>query len=412
MKRHLSLGLSGIAISAIAFSGMLGPNASADENAISGKTVKVGVLTDMTGPFSDLAGQGSIEAVKMALSDFNTQEKPSFKVEMVSADHQNKIDIASATARRWYESEGVDVIVDAINSGVALAVSQVAKNQNKLLIVTGAGTTQLTNEQCSPNTISYTWDTYAYAKGVSRLVKGQDLDSWYLIAVDYALGKSLVSETSEALKKTGGKVVGTVYHPIAASDFSSFILQAQGSGAKVVALANAGGDMLNSLKAAKDFQVTPGQKVVPIIGTITEVHALGPKATEGMLMVEPFYWNQSKEAALWSRRFKDVTGKMPNFVQAGAYSAVMNYLKAVKAEGTDKPASVMKYLQSNPINDMYARNGKIREDGRMVYDINIVEVKKADDVKQEWDYYNIKEIIPAAEAWQPLSESRCAHVKK
>jgi len=387
-------------------------SALAEGAGISGGVVKVGVLTDMSGPFSDLAGKGSIAAVKMAVDDFVATGKPSFKVEMISADHQNKIDIAASTARKWYDSDGVDVIVDAINSGVALAVSNVAQAQNKMLIVTGSGTTALTNEQCTPNTISYTWDTYAYAKGTARLVKGQDLDSWYFVAVDYALGKSLVNEATAALKATGGKIAGVVYHPIAASDFSSFILQAQASKAKVVALANAGGDLLNSIKAANDFAVSPGQRLVPIIGTITEVHALGPKATQGMLLLEPFYWNQSEASRTWSKRYKEVTGKMPNFVQAGAYSATMNYLKAVKAVGADDPAAVMKYLNSHPINDIYARNGRIREDGRMVYDLNIVEVKKPSEISEDWDYYTIKEVIPGDEAFQPLVESRCKLVKR
>lgn len=404
VRMSLSL-LTGVAVAAFVFPALGKPQ-------ISGDVVKIGVLTDMTGPFSDLAGRGSISAVRMAVDDFLTQEKPSFKVEMVSADHQNKIDIAASTARKWYDSENVDVIVDAINSGVALAVANVAQTQNKMLIVTGSGTTALTNEQCTPNSISYTWDTYAYAKGTARLVKGQNLDSWFFLAVDYALGKSLVNEATAALKASGGKIEGVVYHPIAASDFSSFILQAQASKAKVVALANAGGDLLNSIKAANDFAVSPGQRVVPIIGTITEVHALGPKATQGMLLLEPFYWNQSDSARKWSMRFKKATGKMPNFVQAGAYSATMNYLKAVKSTGTDNPATVMEYLKSHPINDMYARNGRIRDDGRMVYDLNIVEVKKPEDVSEDWDYYTIREVVPGDEAFQPLAESRCKLVKR
>jgi len=384
--------------------------AGAQTAGISDGTVKIGVLTDMAGVFSDLAGAGAVTAAQMAVDDFVEKEKPPFKVELVSADHQNKPDIASGIARQWYDTGGVDLITDVINSGVALAVSGVAESKNRMLIVTGSGSTRLTNEQCSPNTISYTWDTYSYANGQSRIVKSMGLDTWYFVAVDYALGKSLVAEASEAVTRSGGKVVGTVYHPISTTDLSSFLLQAQGSKAKVIGFANAGADLLNSIKAAKDFNITPGQSIVPLVGTITEVNALGAAATQGMFLVEPFYWDLDDLSRAWSKRFHDKFGKMPNFVQAGAYSAVTNYLKAVQAVKTDDAAAVMKQLKSMPINDMFARNGKVRADGRMVHDMYLVQVKAPGDVKQKWDYYNVKETIPADEAFQPLSTSRCKMV--
>lgn len=383
---------------------------SAQAPSVSDGTVKVGVLTDMTGVFSDLAGAGAVTAAQMAIDDFVEKEKPPFKVELVSADHQNKPDIATGIARQWYDTGGVDLITDVINSGVALAVSSVAESKNRMLIVTGSGSTRLTNEQCSPNTISYTWDTYSYANGQARIVKSMGLDTWYFVAVDYALGKSLVAEASEAVTRSGGKIVGTVYHPISTTDLSSFLLQAQGSKAKVIGFANAGADLLNSIKAAKDFNITPGQTIVPLVGTITEVNALGAAATQGMLLVEPFYWDLDDQSRAWSKRFYDKFGKMPNFVQAGAYSAVSNYLKAVQAVKTDDAAAVMKQLKSMPINDMFARNGKIRADGRMVHDMYLVQVKAPGDVKQKWDYYTIKETIPGDEAFQPLSTSRCKMV--
>jgi branched-chain amino acid transport system substrate-binding protein len=385
-------------------------DSGAQSPGVSDSTVKIGVLTDMSGVFSDLAGAGAVTAAQMAIDEFVEKAKPAFKVELVSADHQNKPDIATGIARQWYDTGGIDLITDVINSGVALAVSSVAESKNRMLIVTGSGSTRLTNEQCSPNTISYTWDTYSYANGQSRIVKSMGLDTWYFVAVDYALGKSLVTEASEAVTRSGGKVAGTVYHPISTTDLSSFLLQAQGSKAKVIGFANAGADLLNSIKAAKDFNITPGQTIVPLVGTITEINALGAAATQGMLLVEPFYWDLDDLSRAWSKRFLDKFGKMPNFVQAGAYSAVMNYLKAVQAVKNDDAAVVMKQLKSMPINDMFARNGKVRADGRMVHDMYLVQVKKPDEVKQKWDYYNVKETIPADEAFQPLSTSKCKMV--
>ncbi len=381
--------------------------APAQTAGISDGTVKIGVLTDMAGVFSDLAGAGAVAAAQMAIDDFIDKEKPSFKVELVSADHQNKPDIATGIARQWYDTGNVDMITDVINSGVALAVSSVAESKNRLLIVTGSGSTRLTNEQCSPNTISYTWDTYSFANGQSRIVKSLGLDTWYFVAVDYALGKSLVAEASDAIARSGGTVVGTVYHPISTTDLSSFLLQAQGSRAKVIGFANAGADLLNSIKAAKDFNITPGQTIVPLVGTITEVNALGAAATQGMILVEPFYWDLDDLSRQWSRRFFAKFGKMPNFVQAGAYSAVTNYLKAVQAVKTDDAAAVMKQLKSAPINDMFARNGHIRADGRMVHDLYLVQVKAPNQIKEKWDYYTVKETVPGDEAFQPLSQSRC-----
>ena len=381
--------------------------AVAQTPGISDGTVKIGVLTDMTGVFSDLAGAGAVTAAQMAIDDFVEQAKPPFKVELVSADHQNKPDIATGIARQWFDTGGVDLITDVINSGVALAVSSVAESKNKVLIVTGSGSTRLTNEQCSPNTISYTWDTYSYANGQSRIVKSLGLDTWYFVAVDYALGKSLVAEASAAITRSGGTIAGTVYHPISTTDLSSFLLQAQASKAKVIGFANAGADLLNSIKAAKDFNITPGQTIVPLVGTITEVNALGAAATQGMILVEPFYWDLDDLSRQWSKRFFSKFGKMPNFVQAGAYSGVTNYLKAVQATKTDDAGAVMKQLKSAPINDMFARNGHIRADGRMVHDMYLVQVKAPADVNEKWDYYNVKETISGDEAFQPLATSKC-----
>jgi len=412
MEHPMRAGFSRAAIAAALLAVGYASASAQTAAGISDGTVKIGVLTDMAGLFSDLAGAGAVTAVQMAIDDFVEQEKPPFKVELVSADHQNKPDIATGIARQWYDTGNVDLITDVINSGVALAVSSVAESKNRMLIVTGSGSTRLTNEQCSPNTISYTWDTYSFANGQSRIVKSLGLDTWYFVAVDYALGKSLVAEASGAIARSGGKVVGTVYHPISTTDLSSFLLQAQSSKAKVIGFANAGADLLNSIKAAKDFNITPGQTIVPLVGTITEVNALGAAATQGMILIEPFYWDLDDLSRQWSRRFFAKFGKMPNFVQAGAYSAVTNYLKAVRAVGSDDAAAVMKQLKSAPINDMFARNGHIRADGRMVHDLYLVEVKAPYQNKEKWDYYTVKETVPGDEAFQPLSESRCRLVTR
>src|SRR5258705_11271843 len=383
MKRAIS---RAALMAATLAAGCLG--AAAQTPGISSGTVKIGVLTDMAGVFSDLAGAGAVTAAQMAIDDFVEKEKPPFKVELISADHQNKPDIATGIARQWYDTGEVDLITDVINSGVALAVSSVAEAKNRMLIVTGSGPTRLTNEQCSPTTISYTWDTYSFANGQSRIVKSLGLDTWYFVAVDYALGKSLVAEASAAITRSGGTIAGTVYHPISTTDLSSFLLQAQSSKAKVIGLANAGADLLNSIKAAKDFNITPGQTIVPLAGTITDVNALGAAAAQGMILVAPFYWDFDDLSRQWSRRFFTKFGKMPNFVQAGAYSAITNYLKAVQAVKTDDAAVVMKQLKSMPINEMFARNGRIRADGRMVHDMDLVKVKAPSQIKEKGELSN------------------------
>ncbi|MDB5511116.1 MAG: transporter permease [Enterovirga sp.] len=400
------------ALSAAVMTCLLSSAAVAQDPKISNGTVKIGVLADMSGVFSDLSGPGSVIAAQMAIDDFVAGSKPPFKVELVSADHQNKSDIAANIARQWFDTAGVDMITDVINSGVALAVSQVTESKNKVLMVTGAGSTRLTNEQCSPNTISYTWDTYAYSNAHARIVKSLGLETWYFLAVDYVLGKSLVEGTSEALARSGGKVVGVVNHPISATDFSSFVLQAQGSGAKVIGLANAGTDLHNAIKAANDFGLTKKQTLVPLVGTITDVHALGPETTQGMVMVEPFYWNLNDKTRVWSRKFMAKHGKMPNFIHAGTYSAVSTYLKAVLTAQTDAPGEVMDRMKAGTVSDIYTESGKIRQDGRMVYDIYLVQVKAPKDVKELWDYFEVKEKIPGDEAFQPLSASKCRLVSK
>ncbi|MFA6310785.1 MAG: ABC transporter substrate-binding protein [Sterolibacterium sp.] len=336
---------------------------------ISGDTVKIGVLTDMSGVYSDLGGQGSVTAAQMAIDDYVAQHKPKFKVEIVYADHQNKADVGSNKAREWYDTQGVDMITDALNSGVALAVAKVTQEKNRIMINTGAASTRLTNEDCSPNTVHYVYDTYALANGPGKAVTKAGGDSWFFLTADYAFGASLEKDTSDAVKANGGKVLGAVRHPLNASDFSSFLLQAQASKAKVVGLANAGGDTINSIKAANEFGLTKNQTIVGLLTTIIDIHALGLPTTQGMMFTEGYYWNLNDDTRAWSRKFFSKHKKMPSMLHAGTYSAVTTYLKAVQAAGTDDAGTVMKKLKEMPINDSFAKNGKIRADGRMVHDM-------------------------------------------
>ncbi len=379
---------------------------------ISGDMVKIGVLTDMSGVYSDLGGQGSVTAAQMAIDDYKAQYKPKYKVELVYADHQNKADVGSNKAREWYDTQGVDMITDALNSGVAIAVSKVTLEKNRILMDTGAASTRLTNEDCSPNTVHYVYDTYALANGPGKAVTKAGGDSWFFLTADYAFGHSLEKDTSDAVIANGGKVLGAVRHPLNASDFSSFLLQAQASKAKVVGLANAGGDTINSIKAANEFGLTKNQTIVGLLTTIIDIHALGLPTTQGMMFTEGFYWNLNDDTRAWSRRFFSAHKKMPSMLHAGTYSAVMTYLKAVQAVGTDDAGPVMKKMKETPINDFFAKNGKIREDGRMVHDMYLVQVKKPGESKEPWDYYNIKAVLPGNEAFQPMALSRCPLVKK
>ena len=401
---------------ALTLSALLAPaagSALAQAGKISGDTVKIGVLTDMSGVYSDLGGKGSVVAAEMAIEDFKAKYKPKFKIELVSADHQNKAEVGSNKVREWYDTQGVDMVTDVLNSAVAIAVAKVTTEKNKIMINAGAASTRLTNEDCAPsNVIHYVYDTYAIANGPGRAVTKQGKDSWFFLTADYAFGHSLEKDTANAVTANGGKVLGAVKHPLNASDFSSFLLQAQASKAKVVGLANAGGDTINSIKAANEFGITKNQTVVGLLTTIIDIHALGLPTTQGMMFTEGFYWNLNAETREWSRRFFERHKKMPNMLPAGAYSAVLHYLKAVQATGTDDTATVMKKMRETPINDPFAKNGKIREDGRMLHDMYLVEVKKPAESKEPWDYYHIREVIPGDQAFQPMALSRCAAVKK
>lgn len=379
---------------------------------VTNNVVKIGVLTDMSGTYSDLSGPGAVVATKMAIDDFMANEKPNFKVEMVTADHQNKADIASNKAREWFERDGVDVATELVTTSVALAVMKVAKEKDKIALVNGTASATITNKECNDVTVHYTYDTYALANGTASALTKQGGKTWFFLTADYAFGQSLEAEAAKVVTANGGKVLGSVRHPFPGSDFSSYLLKAQQSGAQVVGLANAGSDTTNAIKQASEFGITPKQTLAGLLMFITDVHSLGLKATQGMYLTTGFYWDRNDDTRAWSRRFFEKQRKMPTMVQAGQYSSVYNYLKAVKAVNSDDTKKVMDYMKKTPINDFFAKNGRIQPNGRMVHDMYLAQVKKPEEAKYPWDYYTIKATIPADQAFTPLKDSTCPLVKK
>lgn len=379
---------------------------------ISGNVVKIGVLTDLSGTYSDLAGSGAVLATQMAVDDFIAKEKPAFKIEIVTADHQNKADIASTKAREWIEKDSVDTVTELVTTSTALAVMKVAKEKDRIAIMNGPASTPITNEQCTDVSVHYTYDTYALANGTAKAVTNQGGTTWFFLTADYAFGHSLEKDSAAVVVANGGKVLGSVRHPFPGSDFSSFLLQAQASGAKVIGLANAGADTTNAIKQAAEFGITPKQSLAGLLMFITDIHALGLRPTQTMFLTEGFYWDLNDETRAWSKRFFDKQKKMPTMVQAGQYSSIYHYLKAVKAAGTDDTTKVMAMMKKTPINDFFAKNGKIRDDGRMVHDMYLMQVKRPEESKYPWDYYHVRKVIPGDEAFQPLSQSRCPLIKK
>jgi branched-chain amino acid transport system substrate-binding protein len=374
--------------------------------------VKFGVLNDRSGVYADLSGEGSVIAARMAIDDFKAADK-GIKAEVVSADHQNKPDIGSALARQWYDQDGVDVILDVPTSSVALAVGQITREKNKVFINSGAGSTDLTGKQCSPNTVHWTYDTYALAKGTGAAMVQRGGNSWFFITADYAFGHSLESNTAAVVKAAGGEIVGSVRTPFPASDFSSFLLQAQSSGAKVIGLANAGGDTINAIKQASEFGITQaGQSLAGLLIFISDVHALGLQAAQGLVLTEAFYWDLNDGTRDWSKRFAERSGgKMPTMVHAGVYAGVLHYLKAVEALKGKDAAQVVAKMKEMPTEDALFGKGQVRVDGRVTHDMYLFEVKKPDESKGAWDYYKLLATIPAAEAFRPLSEGGCELVK-
>ncbi|MGF3025162.1 ABC transporter substrate-binding protein [Methylobacterium aquaticum] len=379
---------------------------------ISDGVVRLGFLLDMSGLYADVTGPGSAAAARMAVEDVGGKVLGA-PVEVVVADHQNKPDIAAATARAWFDTGGVDAILDVAASATALAAVDIAKAKNKVIVFNGPGAVRLTNEACSPVSVHWAYDTYALAKSTAQATVTAGGDSWFFVTADYAFGQDLERDASAVVKANGGKVLGSVRAPLNTADFSSFLLQAQGSGAKVVGLANAGADTTNAIKQAAEFGLTGGgQTLAGLLVYISDVHGLGLKATQGMLLTEGFYWDLNDETRAWSKRYFARVGKMPNMSQAGVYSTVMHYLKAVERAGTDETQAVMAAMREMPVDDFYARGGRIREDGRMIHDMYLFRVKTPDESKGPWDLYTLVATIPGEQAFQPLSASRCPLVKK
>jgi branched-chain amino acid transport system substrate-binding protein len=378
---------------------------------ISDGVVKIGVLTDMAGVYADLSGAGSIAAAEMALEDFGPTVA-GVPIEIVTADHQNKADIAATRAREWFESDGVDVIVDLVTSSVALAVQEVGRQMNQVTIVSGAATSRLTNEACSPVGIHWAYDTHALAVGTGRAVVEEGGDSWYFLTVDYAYGHSLEEDVRRVVLASGGSVVGAIRHPFPTTDFSSFLLQAQASGAKIIGLANAGQDTTTSIKQAKEFGITEmGQQLAGLLVFITDAHALGVDIAQGLLLTTGFYWDYDAATRAWSDRFYERTGQRPSMAHAGVYSSMLHYLKAVEVTRSDDGPTVIAQMKKLPIEDFFARNGYLRDDGRMVHDMYLARVKTPDESSGPWDLYNILRVIPGEEAFRPLSESECPLVR-
>ena len=396
---------------AAAMAAALAATASAQAQ-ISDGVVRIGVLTDLSGIYSDVSGKGTVVATQMAIDDFLAKRKPAFKVEMVSADHQNKGDIAANKAREWFERDKVDVASELVTTSVALAVMKIAKEKNRIALISGAASTRITNEDCNDVSVHWTYDTYALANGTAAAVTKGGGKKWFFLTADYAFGHSLEKDASDVVKANGGEVMGAVRHPFPGRDFASFLLKAQSSGAEIIGLANAGGDTINAIKQAAEFGITPKQKLAGLLMFISDVHSLGLKSTQSMYLTTGFYWNANDDTRAWSKRYFEQMKRMPSMVQAGQYSSVMHYLEAVQAIGSDDTQKVMAQMKKTPVNDFFAKGGKIRDDGRMVHDMYLVQVKTPAESKTPWDYYNVRATIPAAEAFQPLSASTCPLIKK
>jgi len=409
MKRKL---LAGLIAATLSCGSVVAFGQAAAAGKASDDVVKIGVLTDMSGVYADYGGQGAVTAAKMAIEDFGGKMFGK-NIELVSADHQNKADIAKNVTQQWFDRDKVDATFENLNSAVALAVEGLGKEKNKITVITGAASSRITNEDCSPNTaVHYLMDTIALGNVVGKAIVKDGGDSWFFLTADYAFGHSLEKDTGEVVKAAGGKVIGAVRHPLSTSDFSSFLLQAQASKAKIVGLANAGLDTVNSIKAASEFGLTKNQNLAALLMLITDVHSVGLNTAQGLYLTEGWYWDSNPETRAWAKRYEERMKKKPNSNHAAVYSSVMHYLNAVKAAGTDDTAAVMKKMKEMPVNDMFAKGGKIREDGRMVHDMYLFQVKKPAESKAPWDYYTLKGTVKGDDAFQSLALSRCPALKK
>ncbi|MGJ4972595.1 MULTISPECIES: ABC transporter substrate-binding protein [unclassified Bradyrhizobium] len=374
--------------------------------------LKIGGILDMSSLYADITGPGSETAAKMAVEDFGG-EVLGRKIEVIAADHLNKADLAANIARDMLDNQGVEMIWDVAASATALAAGEIAKARNKIIIFNGPGSVRLSNEACGPYTVHYVFDTFAQANVTGLAAVKSGLDTWFFLTADYAFGQDLEKDTTAVVVKSGGKVLGSVRHPLNTSDFSSFLLQAQASKAKVIGLANAGGDTINAIKQAAEFGLTKGgQKLSPLLAFVSDIDSVGLETAQGLLVAEAFYWDLNDDTRAFTKRFMERTKRVPTSAQAGVYSSVTHYLKAVKAAGTTDADAVMKLMRATPINDMFAKGGRIREDGRMVHDMYLFEVKKPSESKSRSDDYKLLATVSGNEAFQPLEASRCPLVKK
>lgn len=385
---------------------------AAHASGISDNEVRIGVLTDLSGVYSDASGRGSVLAAQMAIDDFKEKYKPKFSIKLLSADMQLKPDIGASIARTWFDREGVDMITDIPSSAVTLAVMNLAVEKNKVVIPTGPASLRITNEDCNETTLHWAYDEYSQGQGTARAITESGKKTWYFIEADYAGGKALRTGFEEAIKAAGGTILGGSKHALGASDFSSQIVQAQTSKADVIGMANAAGDAANLLKQSAEFGVTPKQIVAASLIHITEIHGLGLKTAKGLYLTDGFYWDRNDASRAWSQRFFNQRKKMPTMVQAGTYSAVLHYLKGVQEAGTDEAKATVAAMKKLPVNDVFAENGEIRDDGRMVHDMYLYEVKAPEESKKPWDYYKLKAVIPAEKAFRPIEASTCKLVKK
>lgn len=378
---------------------------------LSDNVLRIGVLTDISGVYADISGKGAVEAVKMAVEDFGGRMfgRP---IDVVFADHQNKADVGAAKAREWFDTGGVDLINDLANSGVALAVAGVAKEKKRHIIVNNASNVGITNAHCSPYAVHYAYDAYSLAHGTGKTIAEAGGDTWFFLTVDFAFGIGLEQQVGDVVRAAKGRVVGAARHPLGTTDFSSYMLQAQASKAKIIGLASTGADTINAIKAAQEFGVTRNQKLAALLLWINDVHSLGLQNAQGLQLTNAWYWDMNDDSRAFARRFMQRVGHMPNMAHAGDYSSTLHYLRAVQAAGTDDPDAVSAKMREMPINDMFTRNGRIRADGRMVHDMYLWEVKSPAESKGPWDYLKPVKTIPADQAFMPLSQSSCYLVKR
>ena len=393
-------------------SGALALAAGAAQAQISDGVIKIGVVTDMSGLYADLTGNGSVVAARLAVEDFGAAKK-GMKVEIISADHQNKPDVGSSIVRAWFDTDKVDVIADAPTSSVALALSQITRDKNKVMLNSGAATSDLTGKACSPNTVHWTYDTWMLANSTGSAIVKTGGSTWFFLTADYAFGHALERDTEAVVTKNGGKILGKVRAPLNTQDFSSFLLQAQASKAKIIGLANAGGDLINSIKQAGEFGITKGgQNLAGMLVFLTDVHALGLEKTQGLIFTETFYWDLNDQTRAFAKRFAPLNnGKYPTMVHAGVYGAVLHYLKAVEALKSDDGTKVVAKMKEMPTDDPLFGKGSIRVDGRKIHPAYLVEVKKPSESKGPWDYYKVRATIPAEQAFRPLKDGECPLVK-